>query len=82
MDSITNAKLKVWFFWPFKGNYWIINLDKDYQWVVVGEPSRKYLWVLSRTPKMGEALYRQITEVLPQKGYDLGKLRRTAQTAE
>ena len=82
VDTITNAKLKVWFFWPFKGNYWIINLDKDYQWVVVGEPSRKYLWVLSRTPKMDEALYRQITEVLPQKGYDPGKLRRTAQTAE
>ena len=52
VDTATNAKLKVWFFWPFKGNYWIIDLDPDYQWAVVGEPSRKYLWILSRTPTM------------------------------
>jgi len=38
-DSPTNGKLKVWFFWPFKGNYWIIDLDTDYTWAVVGEPS-------------------------------------------
>ena len=50
VDTVTNAKLKVWFFWPFKGNYWIIDLDEDYQWAVVGEPKRKYLWILSRTP--------------------------------
>lgn len=77
VDTVSNAKLKVWFFWPFKGNYWIIDLDDNYQWVVVGEPSRKYLWVLSRTPKMDEALYHQITAKLPQKGYDPEKLRKT-----
>ena len=77
VDTVTNAKLKVWFFWPFKGNYWIIDLDEYYQWVVVGEPSRKYLWVLSRTPTMDEGLYRQITKTLPQKGYDPEKLRKT-----
>jgi apolipoprotein D and lipocalin family protein len=78
-DTATNAKLKVWFFWPFKGNYWIIELDDDYQWAVVGEPSRKYLWILSRTPFMEEAVYQGILERLPQKGYDLAGLRRTAQ---
>ena len=77
VDTVTNAKLKVWFFWPFKGNYWIIDLDENYQWVVVGEPSRKYLWVLSRTPAMDEGLYRQITKTLPQKGYDPKRLRKT-----
>ena len=41
VDTATNAKLKVWFFWPFKGNYWIIDLDPDYRWAVVGEPKRK-----------------------------------------
>ena len=80
VDTVSNAKLKVWFFWPFKGNYWIIDLDDNYQWVVVGEPSRKYLWVLSRKPMMEESLYRQITETLPQKGYDPEKLRKTAHT--
>ena len=78
-DTVTNAKLKVWFFWPFKGNYWIIDLNPDYQWVVVGEPSRKYLWILSRTPTMDEAVYQEILERLPQKGYDPAGLRKTAQ---
>jgi apolipoprotein D and lipocalin family protein len=79
LDPETNAKLKVWFFWPFKGNYWIIDLSPDYQWAVVGEPSRKYLWILSRTPTMDGAIYQEILERLPQKGYDPAKLRRTDQ---
>jgi len=79
VDAATNAKLKVWFFWPFKGNYWIIDLSPYYQCVVVGEPSRKYLWILSRTPTMDEAVYQGIIERLSQKGYDPAKLRRTAQ---
>lgn len=78
VDTTTNAKLKVWFFWPFKGNYWIIDLDPDYQWVVVGEPKRKYLWILSRTPRMDEILYRDILSRLPQKGYDTFRLRKTS----
>jgi apolipoprotein D and lipocalin family protein len=81
VDSTTNAKLKVWFFWPFKGNYWIIDLHPNYQWAVVGEPSRKYLWILSRTPTMDEAIYQDILSRLPSKGYDPAKLRRTGQTA-
>jgi apolipoprotein D and lipocalin family protein len=81
VDTVTNAKLKVWFFWPFKGNYWIIDLNPDYQWAVVGEPSWKYLWILSRTPTLDEAVYQEISGRLPQKGYDPAKLRRTAQVA-
>mgnify|MGYP001818716380 FL=1 len=77
LEPETNAKLKVWFFWPFKGDYWIIDLSPDYQWAVVGEPSRKYLWILSRTPTMDGAIYQEILERLPQKGYDPAKLRRT-----
>jgi len=58
-----NAKLKVSFFWPFWGNYWIINLDdKDYQWAVVSDPSRKYLWILSRTPQMDDELYLKLVD--------------------
>jgi len=81
-DTATNAKLKVWFFWPFKGNYWIIDLSPDYQWAVVGEPSREYLWILSRTPLMEEAVYQGILERLPQKGYDPARLQRTPQPAK
>ena len=81
VDAETNAKLKVWFFWPFKGNYWIIELDDAYQWAVVGEPGRKYLWILSRTPTMEETVYQGILSRLPQKGYDPKKLQRTIQPA-
>jgi apolipoprotein D and lipocalin family protein len=49
VDKETNAKLKVSFFWFFAGDYWIIDLDDDYSYVVVGHPKRKYLWILSRT---------------------------------
>jgi apolipoprotein D and lipocalin family protein len=79
VDTKTNAKLRVWFFWPFKGNYWIIDLDENYQWAVVGEPKRKYLWILSRTPSMEEKLYQEIISGLPAKGYDPAKLKRTPQ---
>lgn len=78
-DPATNAKLKVTFFWPFKGDYWVINLDPDYGWAVVGEPSRKYLWILSRTPTMDERLYQDIVSRLPGKGYDPSKLKRMKQ---
>lgn len=74
-----NAKLKVQFFWPFKGKYWIIDLADDYSYAVVGHPNRKYLWILSRTPKMGDVIYRQITSRLQEKGFDLSKLKKTAQ---
>jgi apolipoprotein D and lipocalin family protein len=79
VDTETNAKLKVSFFGPFWGDYWIIDLDPDYQWAVVGGPKRKYLWILSRTPQMDEALYEEIIGRLPAKGYDPKHLNRTTQ---
>jgi apolipoprotein D and lipocalin family protein len=79
VDTETDAKLKVSFFGPFWGDYWIIDLDPDYQWAVVGVPSRKYLWILSRVPHMDEALYDEITGRLPDKGYDPTRLNRTQQ---
>ena len=81
VDTQTNAKLKVWFFWPFKGNYWIIDLDPDYRWAVVGEPSRKYLWILSRTPTMEESIYENILARLREAGYDPARLQKTTQPA-
>jgi len=77
VDPSTNAKLKVWFFWPFKGDYWVIDLDEDYQWSVVGEPKREYLWILSRNPEMDESTYGDIVSRLPGKGYDPAKLKKT-----
>ncbi len=74
-----NAKLKVQFFWPFRAKYWIIDLAGDYSYAVVSHPNKKYLWILSRTPKMNKAIYQQILSRLKEKGFDLGKLQVTEQ---
>ncbi|MDX2452581.1 lipocalin family protein [Desulfosarcina sp.] len=79
VDTATHARLKVWFFWPFKGDYWIIDLDDDYQWAVVGVPSRKYLWILSRTPTLDGAVYDGILRRVIEKGYDPTRLQLTPQ---
>lgn len=79
VDTASNAKLKVSFFWPFWGAYWIIELDPDYQWAVVGVPNRKYLWILSRTPQMGDETYQAILSRLSSNGYDQNRLNRTLQ---
>ena len=75
-----NTKLKVTFFWPFSGNYWIIDLDPEYRWAVVGEPGRDYLWILSREPRLDAALYGQIIERARSQGFDTSKLIKTPQT--
>jgi len=79
VDGAGNAKLKVSFFGPFWGDYWIIDLDPDYQWAVVGVPNRKYLWILSRTPQMDIEIYEGIISRLRNQGYDPARLNRTPQ---
>jgi apolipoprotein D and lipocalin family protein len=74
-----NAKLKVQFFWPFRGDYWIIDLADDYSYAVVSNPNKKYLWILSRTPVMSNEIYEGILERLREKGFDLSKLNLTVQ---
>jgi apolipoprotein D and lipocalin family protein len=80
VDQKTGAKLKVTFFWPFFGDYWIIELGHNYEYAVVGEPGRKYLWILSRTPKMDDGIYAEVVSRLAAKGYDAAKLELMPQT--
>ena len=74
-----NAKLKVQFFWPLRGKYWIIDLADDYSYAVVGHPNREYLWILSRTPIMEETKYQEILARLKEKGFDITKIQKTNQ---
>ena len=80
VEGSHNSKLRVQFFWPFRGDYWIIDLAPDYTYAVVGDPSRKYLWILCRTPQMDETLYRGIVDRAAAKGFDITKLVRTDQS--
>jgi apolipoprotein D and lipocalin family protein len=81
VDTSTNAKLEVTFFWPFWGDYWVIDLGERYEYAVVGHPSRDYLWILSRTPHMEDAVYQGILDRLRAKGYPLDRLQNTLQPA-
>ena len=75
VDTQTNAKLKVSFvrflglslFW---GDYWIIGLDEEYRYAIVGEPSRKYGSVSSRTPDFSPEQWEEAIQVLRDQGYD------------
>lgn len=82
VEGSNNAKLRVQFFWPFKGDYWVIDLADDYSYAVVGVPSRKYCWILSRTKVMDETVYTGILERIKAKGFDVTKFNRTAQGCE
>jgi apolipoprotein D and lipocalin family protein len=69
-----NSKLRVTFFWPFSGDYWIIDLDPGYRWAAVGEPRRQYFWILARDPRMDDAVYHGTLERAKAQGYDLTDL--------
>lgn len=68
-----NSKLKVSFFRPFYGDYHILDLASDYSYVLVGTPSREYLWILSRTKTINSNIKNKILEKLPSLGFDSKK---------
>lgn len=74
-----NGKLRVQFFWPFRGDYYIIDLDSNYQRAMVGSPDRNTLWILCRERNMDEATYRSCLDKATALGFDVGRLRRTRQ---
>lgn len=83
----SNSQLKVtflpsWLRWlPVgQGDYWILKLDASYQTVLVGSPSRKYLWILSRKPQIDEQTYLTYVEAARKQGFDITQLQRTTQT--
>ncbi|MGH9931979.1 MAG: lipocalin family protein [Pyrinomonadaceae bacterium] len=81
VDKKSNAKLKVTFFWPFYGDYWILDLGANYEYAVVGDPSRKYLWILSRTPQIDGALYQQLLAKMAARGFKTELMIKTSQPA-
>ncbi len=80
-DPATGAKLSVsflpaWLRWTGLGwgHYWVIGLADDYRYAVVGEPSREYLWVLARKPKLDAADRALIDALVRSAGYDPARL--------
>jgi apolipoprotein D and lipocalin family protein len=71
------ARLRVSFFWPVYGDYWVLGLSPDYEWALVGDPRRNYLWVLSRTPVMAPGHYAAALAIARREGFDTTRLRPT-----
>ena len=74
VDSDEPAQLTVYFFFPFGAPYWILEVGEDYEYAVVGDPSRTYFWILSRTPQLDDATYQSILDQMPDWGYDAERL--------
>jgi apolipoprotein D and lipocalin family protein len=89
VDTKTNARLTVvfdnWFARLFgssrEGNYWILDLDPEYQTAMVGTPDRRFLWILSRPPQLDEVTYRRLVERAQQLGYPVLDLIRASRPA-
>lgn len=89
IDKTTNAKLEVRFAPAFLsfipavwGDYWIIDLDDNYQYAAIGDPQRKYFWILSRTPEMDDTTYQNILRRAEKLGFNPGKVNKTPQNAQ
>jgi len=72
--EVEPAKLKVSFFWNFYGDYFVLDLEENYQWAIIGSSSDNYLWILSRTPQMDPDLYNKLLENIKSRGYDISQL--------
>ena len=81
------AKLKVKFYVPpflpiipVTGDYWVLHIDENYQYALIGQPSRNYLWVLCRQNSLDDEIYNQLVEKAKEEGYDVSKLHKTQHT--
>jgi apolipoprotein D and lipocalin family protein len=77
VDTSTGAKLKVSFFGPFYGDYWVLDRADDYSWSIVGEPSGRYLWMLTRNAKPDAATRAKLEGRVKELGYDWSLVRIT-----
>ncbi|MEN8839433.1 MAG: lipocalin family protein [Flavobacteriales bacterium] len=76
------GEIRVSFFRPFYGDYYIIELDPMYNHVLVGSPSREYLWILSRTKELSPEIYQNYINIAQSKGFDISSLHKTVQDCD
>jgi apolipoprotein D and lipocalin family protein len=76
------SMLRVRFFWPFYGDYWILALDSNYRWSLVGTPNRRYLWILSRTQRLEQAVSIDLLRRASELGFDVRKIIWTHHTVD
>jgi apolipoprotein D and lipocalin family protein len=74
VEGTHDSQLKAQFVWPFKVDYWIIDLAPDYSYVVVGHPDHKFLFIMSRKPTMDPKLHEELVARCKEMGYPVEKL--------
>ncbi len=79
MPETGNAIWGMQFIWPFRSDYRIAYVDKDYQQTIIAREKRDYAWVMARQPVISPDDYRNLSEQLTSLGYDISKLRRVPQ---
>ncbi|WP_266203280.1 lipocalin family protein [Pontibacter kalidii] len=80
VEGSNNSKLRVQFFWPFRGDYWVLELDPDYAYALVGAPDRESLWILSRTPTLDQDVLERLVQLAELKGFPVERLLLTDQS--
>jgi apolipoprotein D and lipocalin family protein len=78
-DEETNAEWRMQFLWPFKAAYLIVYLDENYEKTIIGVPTRKYVWIMSRDPDVSETDYQELLNRVAAAGYDIERVQRVPQ---
>jgi apolipoprotein D and lipocalin family protein len=81
IDNTGNAVWGMQFIWPFKSEYIIAYLDKDYTRTIIARNARDYVWIMARTPFINDSQYQELTKSVADLGYDVSKLRKVPQSA-
>lgn len=74
VEGSGNGKMKAQFLWPFKVDYWVIDLPDDYSYVIIGHPDKKFLFIMSRKPSVDKKLHDELVAKCKAMGYDTDKL--------
>ncbi|MFT2007178.1 lipocalin family protein [Pontibacter sp. 13R65] len=82
VEGSSNSKLKVQFFWPFKGDYWILDLADDYSYALVGSPDRESLWILARESQLPPSEYERLVQLASSKGFPVEELQLMDQSCQ
>ena len=78
-DKKSNAVWGMQFVWPFKGDYRIVYLNRDYSQTIVGRQKRDYVWIMAREPIISEADYQKLVRIIGDEGYDIEKIQKVPQ---
>ena len=78
-DKKSKAVWGMQFIWPFKGDYRIVYLDKDYTQTIIGREKRDYVWIMARTPEISEEDYQKMVKMSTEEGYDISKIQKVPQ---